>query len=606
MAVWFKIALVASVLLLIYLLRSIYRDITAPEANAVKLPSDKERKSITLQELSKIWRLQCIEEEEIQKFRKFKELEEKYKGKEKKKPQGGQMQTEEEEKKGHEDKEQQDEGKQEKKEQKGQLPEEQPEPEPMENDSRKEGLDKDKEKGEEDGDVENKENKEGEEEGETDEDEEVLKKLFDEGLPDAPPQLFKNQNIQEFYEKYVYPLTVLSDNERKVIMRLLHLLDEKGNVPSVVTEAVSKMETDMARDTTEYDILKHITLADHSIRVAINMIEEDDSLLTRAKKIITALAHDIGKIRDFYINKKYVFGSHAQTSVAVLRTMDGFRELEYAKEVEDAILKHHLSPLEGLGMQLKQADKKARQEEVFIVTSQSIKESLEGEKSEETNEKAGEEEMKGEAPASEQKQEKNGGTKDAKKDTTMNFSEQRKVVNLDPYVRDGSDQKQQYKSIIEESKRIDLSWLPLDIFLSKLRDRINIETPGGGFDAFSDTRGYVYVQTGVVMDLFKEIAKENGKFDEYNFEDEKERRKILHALADLFRAHGYFADALTNRNYFAGVFEVRFYDGRSVRGKYMPFIYSAFVDDIAKLESKKVKGGVLSKIREVVRLSKRY
>ena len=604
MAVWFKIALVASVLLLIYLLRSIYRDITAPEANAVKLPSDKERKSITLQELSKIWRLQCIEEEEIQKFRKFKKLEEKYKGKEKKKPQGGQMQTEEEEKKGHEDKEQQDEGKQEKKEQKGQLPEEQPEPEPVENDSRKEGLDEDKEKGGEDGDVENKE---GEEEEEADEDEEVLKKLFDEGLPDAPPQLFKNPNIQEFYEKYVYPLTVLSDNERKVVMRLLHLLDEKGNVPSVVTEAVSKMETDMARDTTEYDILKHITLADHSIRVAINMIEEDDSLLTRAKKIITALAHDIGKIRDFYINKKYVFGSHAQTSVAVLKTMDGFRELEYAKEVEDAILKHHLSPLEGLGMQLKQADKKARQEEVFIVTSQSIKESLEGEKSEETNEKAGEEEMKGEAPASEQKQDKkNGGTKDAKKDTTMNFSEQRKVVNLDPYVRDGSDQKQQYKSIIEESKKIDLSWLPLDIFLSKLRDRINIETPGGGFDAFSDTRGYVYVQTGVVMDLFKEIAKENGKFDEYNFEDEKERRKILHALADLFRAHGYFADALTNRNYFAGVFEVRFYDGRSVRGKYMPFIYSAFVDDIAKLESKKVKGGVLSKIREVVRLSKRY
>lgn len=558
-----EIVIIASSAALIYLLISIKKDLSSPEADAVKLPSEKERKVITLQELSKIWRLQCFEEEEAKRLEQLKELDRKLKELKK--------QKEEQEKKIKQLEQQQ--ATKEQEEIKQSEPLEQEEPQPTET------------KGEKQEELQSQSEQEEPEEPEDKDVIEALKQLTEGDAHDEPDKLFNNPKVQEFYEKHVWPLDILKDNERKVILRLLKILDEKGNVPSVV-QIKGGNDPDLTRDATEYAILKKVPLVDHSLHVAEIMIEEDDSLLTRAKRIIAALAHDIGKIQDFYEGKKYVFGSHAQTSAAVLESIEGFKELEYAKEVEEAVIKHHLSPPEGLGTDLKQADRKARQEEVFEITKKPIEEILkEKDKEIQPQPQARSDQLN-------QKQLKQNNVIDEDKD-----DEEGGIVDMDRF---NQGTQQDFDKIRTESKDVNLEWLPIDEMIRKIGMSINFETPRGGFDAFSDTRGYVFVQVGKVMDIFRELAIKYKMADMYNLADQQERQKILLALADLFRANGYLAEGLVKPGFFGGKFDLIGYDGSVLRtGMYMPFWATAFVDDISKLERRKVKGGTISKIKEV-------
>ena len=465
-----KVAIIVSVIAIVVLVRSIYKDLFGADEKPQSL---KERKSVTLQELSKIWRLQNLEEEEARLRKQVEEL--------KKQLEVGNKSVEKE----------------------------------AENEGR-------------DGEKENQ--------SETNQ----AKKEI----------LFNNASIQAFYEKYIQPLNTLKEAEKSVILSLLDLLDKEGNTPSVVRTGGQK-ETDTMRPANEFDILKNITLAEHSIHVAEIMIEMNDSLITLAKRVIAALAHDIGKIPKFYNNnKKYTFGSHPQVSVMVLRTVKGFNDLEYAKEVEEAVLKHHLTPREGLGLELKQADKEARSRELL-----------------------------------------EAGVKEVKSAMSSEGGEENGIPDIGKYPA-----KQ------ENAKRdIDIEWLPIDELVSRIREVINRETANGGFDAFSDTRGYVFVNTGFVMDTFKELAKKYDKYDEYDFTDASVRQRILIAIADALRDNGYLADMFVKRGYFANKFDLIGWDGQSLmKGKiFMPFLGSAFTNDLGELESRKIAGGFLKKIREV-------
>lgn len=572
---WFEIGIVVGVLLLLYLIKSIYNDLTSPQASAVPTPDIKTRQQITLEELSKIWRLQCFDEEEAKKIKELESLKKKVEELKKQKQQMQQAIEQQSQKPSTDSK--------------PQPPADNEKTKPESKDSTDKGdtikdtssLEMSNEKNES-AEAESVEDNAGIDN--TEDEDKLLEEALKESMPmpDTPPELFQNPVVQKFYAERIFPLKILKDNEKKVIMSLLSLLDKEGSVPSVV-QTGGQNEYDNTRDRGEYDILKNVTLAEHSIHVAEIMIEKDSSLLTMPRRIISALAHDIGKIPKFYSNKKYVFGNHPQVSVMVLRSIEGFEDLEYAQEVEEAVLRHHLSPMEGLGMDLKQADKEARNKEVLEVSmkplKEDVKESIEGENKENETET--------EAEKSDPQQPQPPET-------------ETKPLNIAKFLATPSS-KENFSRVRENSKDINIEWLPLGELMATIRERINYETPNGGFDVFSDTRGYVFVQTGFVMDTFREIARKYKKYDEYDFSDGETRRKILLALADIFRANGYLVENFVKRGYFSNRFDLYSYDGEILmKGKtFIPFYASAFVSDLSELERRKVKGGFLSKIKEV-------
>jgi hypothetical protein len=169
--------------------------------------------------------------------------------------------------------------------------------------------------------------------------------------------------VREFFEKHINKKPFYTGNVKTVINNLLTLLDTEGNISSVVS---GQNETESKIPENTYKMLAQVSLAEHTIHVAEEILAIVPYGANLPIALISALAHDLGKMPKFR-KQYYSLGDHPFISVTVLESIGGFKELVYKDDIMQAVRDHHLKPKGYVGENLKEADTRARRRELTEV-----------------------------------------------------------------------------------------------------------------------------------------------------------------------------------------------------------------------------------------------
>jgi CRISPR-associated endonuclease Cas3-HD len=118
------------------------------------------------------------------------------------------------------------------------------------------------------------------------------------------------------------------------------------------------------------DILSKVTLRDHTFnvaRIALRLLKDTyhDPVGYVPAVIVAALGHDLGKIPEFRSRDRYAKADHPLTSVSIVEEIfEKDKDAHWLKMVAKAIGEHHQSATDQLSELLKEADGKARQQEI--------------------------------------------------------------------------------------------------------------------------------------------------------------------------------------------------------------------------------------------------
>ncbi|ADD67388.1 metal dependent phosphohydrolase [Denitrovibrio acetiphilus DSM 12809] len=170
--------------------------------------------------------------------------------------------------------------------------------------------------------------------------------------------VFAKPELMDFYNKHV---ANLPESAKNVIRLIMTMLDEKGDTPSVVKRSG---EINFYEEPNTFTALAKVPLYLHSLHVAEEILKLFDKPGAYAAQLImTALGHDLGKIES--LDKfAYSMGDHPKISVVVLNSFEGFDDLKYKADIENAILSHHRTGGGDLAEKLREANRNARQKEL--------------------------------------------------------------------------------------------------------------------------------------------------------------------------------------------------------------------------------------------------
>ena len=194
----------------------------------------------------------------------------------------------------------------------------------------------------------------------------------------AETQIFVNDIIKPIYKK-------ISSGHLKTIIRLLNLLEQNKHCPSVVNFAKTEpniiyndREIVTLDKKTKYDIYENISVYRHSLNVAKKAVEilqqeKGSKIGLIAKVIITALAHDIGKIERYEIREQKRQISFEERkrmphqNISSMILYDSFKDCPDLKEIADIVARHHdgfVDKTDTLLKILMEADSKTRSDEL--------------------------------------------------------------------------------------------------------------------------------------------------------------------------------------------------------------------------------------------------
>jgi len=150
---------------------------------------------------------------------------------------------------------------------------------------------------------------------------------------------YKHQEIRDFYLKHIANKD-FSRLHEKIARELLNILDREGDCPSVVN-SFNEDEGKLPKDV--YDILARTSLLQHTLNVTEKMIELlGGSGPFLSKAVITALAHDLGKIPSH--RKLYATGDHPLVSIGLLNQIEAFnnafsdeKKMRYSRQLKTTI-----------------------------------------------------------------------------------------------------------------------------------------------------------------------------------------------------------------------------------------------------------------------------
>lgn len=389
---------------------------------------------------------------------------------------------------------------------------------------------------------------------------------------------FRHDCLLEFYLNYLRGRKWFKGRVRDVVLEVMRILDEKGDVSSVVKGKMDGYE--LNEDL--FGILERVSLVEHSVRVARKVFEMGVSGIWEPQAVLACLAHDLGKIPEYH-GKYYSLGDHPVISVAVLKEIELFRGLSFAEEVEKAILYHHRTGKGELVEILKKADRLAREEEVRLY--QRREEEKRGERGKEDVDKRRkdgvERKVGGEGLRSEVERGDDG-------------REERVVGREGVMVVVGEDREDRDERVKVEE--VDLSWVDVRKLIEMLGEHVN-RVEGGRWIAVSFD-GVVYVHPQGLWGLLKKMALQEKRVDVVLMEgDKKMKRSLMVELVRLLRREGYIDGELIKDGYFAGPFKVYRRGEEPVRVLYTPFRAEVF-GKISELELRK-KGTILEEIERI-------
>lgn len=367
---------------------------------------------------------------------------------------------------------------------------------------------------------------------------------------------WKHKRIASFYAEYVTP-------NKKVLERggylqsvefLLQLLDQYGDCPSVVKLDADR-EYQQVRNV--YDLLSKVTLLDHSLNVAEQMVKNlstntKDPDMLMGKILVTSLGHDIGKIPELIEGQKYAKGDHPYISYLVVKKVIHQGSSPQHDEILAAIREHHYPIREGFTYELRKADQQARELETEQLA-------LNGEQTTEL----------------------------------VHLIQEQKFSETTP-VQSGSTTP---KSNIPEV--LDLSWLDLKEFLSLVEQHINISEDGIHFSAFSMSNGLVYVTLDLVSDTVLKLAKKHNHPEVLVNADTKEKKRAIEYTVKTMLVEKELIPSFIGEGYTGARFAVYKKNGKRTIGFYLPIDASAFGTSLADLEALKKNTPVINEISDI-------
>jgi hypothetical protein len=122
-------------------------------------------------------------------------------------------------------------------------------------------------------------------------------------------------------------------------------------------------EIEASLETGVYNRLARVTLREHALDTAGEMLRLLDPGPMTPMAIIAALGHDLGKI-PAYRQQLYSLGDHPVISITILDKIPGFSEMPNKGDIITAIRDHHRKPIDFFSIKLKEADQEARKKEL--------------------------------------------------------------------------------------------------------------------------------------------------------------------------------------------------------------------------------------------------
>ncbi|PIP38550.1 MAG: hypothetical protein COX19_12100 [Desulfobacterales bacterium CG23_combo_of_CG06-09_8_20_14_all_51_8] len=373
------------------------------------------------------------------------------------------------------------------------------------------------------------------------------------------PLPWRHERIHTFYQEHIVPYKKIlgTSGYLKPVTTLLALLDAHGNCPSVV-----KINQDHEYQTLQnvYDLLSKITLLDHSLNVAEQMITDiaraktKDPEMIMGKILMAALGHDIGKIPDLMDAETYRKGDHPYISYLVLKKAIFTDPSPQHEDILHAVKSHHYQVREGFTYDLRRADQAAREMEAERLS------------------------LQGESAA----------------DLVQIIHEQ-KASETKP-----QEQNSTPKEKGASPEAFDLSWLDMDEFLSIIEPEINRIENNSYFRAFSMNNGLVYLMLSLVSETVIQLAKNHNHAEVMVNADTTEKKRSLEFTVKTMLADKGYIPSFIGKGFSGARFGLIDANGKKkMVGIYMPVEARAFKTSLAELENRKNKTSVIKEITEV-------
>jgi hypothetical protein len=396
--------------------------------------------------------------------------------------------------------------------------------------------------------------------------------------PDAvkrPRPVFGHPEINDFYKGYVAK-PYIKGNRRVVIEKLLQMLDEHGDCPSVVGRGVhaNGIETEAKYGEESYAYLAKIPLWKHSLEVAKCYIKKFQHDSMHPAAMIIALGHDIGKIPAHY-NKFYRQWDHPATSGLILMGIPEFQEINDYKELERTVQGHHdMVTNQQLQTLLKEADQETRKMELAGMTTAGI-------------------DLSPPSPATESFPE--GPGPDMEEESIPAYEKTASAVKAGAPEVAGRQETGKY--VPREMNLPD--WLSLEAVMLYIAEHINIvikdDELKGLWHAYSSADGHVWVKEGLLWKAIKEVSGPRTELLSADA-DEATRRNWLYTVVRKMGERGAVCTDMMKQGYYQVPVTVITGTGKTFSAFCIPFFARAFNVDAQQLE--RLKG---SQIRGLVK-----
>lgn len=442
----------------------------------------------------------------------------------------------------------------------------------------------------------------------------IWRKDVNDGSLEAPDRpLFLRREIKEFYKDFVEDKPFFVGNALKTTVELLRVLDEKGLCPSVVSK--NKNEPEKGFDKEVYRQLMKVPLYEHTINVAkeiLNQVPSGTGMTVKA--VIAALAHDLGKIPQYY-GKLHTTGTHAFVSVSALDRVPSLQELKYNNEIIDAVKNHHRASEVPLIVALRKADQEARRKEMALwaeidsIYDEPGQEAAEA--GEENPETIGEDlalvspPPKQQSPPKAQAQPKPKATPKKQADLFGEGVDTTSSV-VDLMGEGESVPKPGEVDLMGENtgrgkrpkmRLVNLPWFDAGALLEHLAEIANKFT-GRGWSVLTMQDGYFYVRPDA---LFSSAEKQAG--DDPSIQtarvDKESKDNILFTMVSALRNNGYIADSMVKGNGYGSMFVVNPGAENSYEAYLIPFNTEACWSNELYNRIEGEKGKKLQEIKEV-------
>ncbi|MEI6827681.1 MAG: HD domain-containing protein [Desulfuromonadales bacterium] len=366
----------------------------------------------------------------------------------------------------------------------------------------------------------------------------------------VPRPAFQHKEIEQFFSEMIEQRSYINGVRRDLIIRILTLLDQEGDCPSVVRKHKDEAERIYSDDS--YALLETVPLYRHTLAVARNFIAKADQEALLADMILIALAHDIGKIPSYH-DSMYSSGDHPIIAGLILKGIPEFMSLPNREDINRAVTGHHLMKCDNiLSDGLKQSDHEARQAELAELYAE-VRE------------------------LKQRKPEHNGGqTASARVDAERNGS-----CKTVPPVEE-RDHPLGFNPAKEKfmPTTIDIpDWFDADAIVASLKKRINVvesTSKGEQWSVISTHNGLIYVNPNALWETIKEVSNYDPVvYASEGFESEK-RNLMFTVVSEMARTRNALATDHVADGYYTSQVSIITGGGKRVPYLLIPFTAEAF------------------------------